>query len=222
MESADRRRVALRIARHFPTKFEREWVKWKLIADPLFESLVPRLREPAHAVLDVGCGRGLLGFYLREQGVEAAYAGIDFDAAKIRPAQAVATNYAPAPQYHLLDARESWPEMRGHVCLLDVLHYLPAQEQATLLKQCAAHVADGAHLIIRSGVRDTGWRYRFTAGVDKVMAACRLMKSPPLHYPTLPELTEVLETVGLRLVESAPPARGSFFNNYLLVFRRAI
>jgi 2-polyprenyl-3-methyl-5-hydroxy-6-metoxy-1,4-benzoquinol methylase len=220
-DAATRKAIALRISRHFTTKFDREWVKWKLLADPLFATLVPWLREPQLPVLDVGCGRGLLGFYLRECGVNADYVGIDFDALKIQPAQAVAANYAPPPQYHLLDARQIWPDARGHVCLLDVLHYLPATEQAALLKQCAAHVSPGGSLIVRSGIRDTSWRYRFTAGTDKVMASLGLMKSPPLHYPTLEELDGVLRSAGLEMETTHAPDKGSMFNNYLRVYRRS-
>jgi len=218
--AAERKTIAKAISVRFATKFDQEWVKWKLTADPLFASLLPRLRAANLPVLDVGCGRGLLGFFLRECGHSAAYTGIDFDAAKIQAAQSVATQYTPPPQYHLLDARQPWPDTKGHVCLLDVLHYLPAAEQAQLLRQCASHVSPEGDLIIRSGIRDTSWRYRFTAGTDKIMAAFGLMKSPPVSYPTLEELGGVFEKAGLEIAEMQKPEKGSWFNNHLMVCRR--
>jgi 2-polyprenyl-3-methyl-5-hydroxy-6-metoxy-1,4-benzoquinol methylase len=220
VKTVERKAIAGRISRHFPTKFEQEWVKWKLITDPLFTSLIPWLGSAALPVLDVGCGRGLLGFYLRECGISTGYAGVDFDASKIEPAQEVAAHYTPAPQYHLLDARQSWPDTQGHVCLLDVLHYVPAAEQRGLLQKCASHVAADGCLIIRSGIHDAGWRYRFTSGTDKVMAACGLMKSPPLHYPQLEELGTVMDEAGLEVNETHAPQKSSVFNNYLMVYRR--
>lgn len=219
-DKATRKAIALRISRHFAAKFDREWVKWKLIADPLFATLLPWLRESGLPVLDVGCGRGLLGFYLRECGINSDYIGIDFDASKIQPAQAVAAHYVPPPQYHLMDARQAWPDVRGHVCLLDVLHYLPATEQDALLRQCAEHVAMDGRLIVRSGIRDAGWRYRFTSGTDKVMASLGLMKSPPQCYPTLEELDGVLRGAGLELETTHAPEKWAMFNNYLQVYRR--
>jgi 2-polyprenyl-3-methyl-5-hydroxy-6-metoxy-1,4-benzoquinol methylase len=218
--AAKRKTIAKAISRRFATKFDQEWVKWKLTADPLFASLLPRLREGNLPVLDVGCGRGLLGFFLRESGVSATYVGIDFDAAKIKAAQDVASQYTPPPQYHLFDARQPWPEVQGHVCLLDVLHYLPASEQAGLLQQCASHVAPDGSFIIRSGIRDTSSRYRFTAGTDKVMAAFGLMQSPPLSYPTQEELASIFERAGLEMTEMQAPKKGSWFNNHLMVCRR--
>lgn len=216
----ERKTIAKAISVHFDKKFDQEWVKWKLTADPLFASLLPWLRATDLPVLDVGCGRGLLGFYLRESGVFTAYTGIDFDAAKIKSAQDVAAQYTPPPRYHALDARQAWPDMRGHVCLLDVLHYLPAREQAALLQQCASHVSPDGSFIIRSGIRDTSWRYRFTAGTDKVMAAFGLMKSPPVSYPTLEELGTVFENAGLEITEMQAPGKGALFNNHLMVCRR--
>ncbi len=217
----DHKALAIRIAGHFSTRFEREWVKWKLIADPLFTTLHPWLVEGAQPVIDVGCGRGLLGMYLRERGHAMPYLGLDFDEAKIAPAQAVAKAYDPPPQYVLQDARQPWPEAQGHVCLLDVLHYVPAAEQPHLLHECASHVAPGATFLLRSGIQDRGLRYRFTSSTDRIMAALRLMKSPPLHYPSLEEITSILSAENLHLIETQPPSRGSFFNNYLLVFRRS-
>lgn len=219
-ELTDRKSIARRISAHFSTRFDQEWVKWKLIADSLCESLAPWLMASPLPVLDVGCGRGLLGFYLRESGHRAGYMGIDFDATKITPAREVAAHYDPVPRYHLLDALQEWPESTGHVCVLDVLHYLPAEAQAGLLKKAAAHVAPGGLFIIRSGIRDAGWRYKVTAATDRVMAACKLMKTPPLCYPEQGFIANVLSGAGLTLQQCHPPGPAALFNNHLLVFQK--
>jgi hypothetical protein len=75
-------------------------------------------------------------------------------------------------------------------------------------------------LMVRSGIRDAGWRYRFTKGTDRAMASLGLMKSPPLHYPTLEELDDVLCSAGLRMDATHAPEKGAMFNNYLQVYRR--
>ncbi len=213
------RDLAARIGSRFSRRFDRHWARWKLIADPLFEAVLPWLGGGL-PILDVGCGRGLLGMYLRERGVMSPYTGTDFDASKITAAGLAVKGYKSPPAYVLQDAREAWPGVQGHVCLLDVLHYVPAHEQPALLRECAAHVAERGCLVMRSGIHSSGWKQRFTSGTDKVMAACGLMKSPPVKYPTLEEITSELTGAGLSLVESRPPAPGSFFNNHVLMFRR--
>lgn len=189
--------------------------------DPLYQGVGGLLAGSPLPVLDVGCGTGLLCFYLLEHGAVGPLHGLDFDSHKIAAARQAAAALPNPPVFHQRDAREPWPAIRGHVCLLDVLHYLSPEAQEKLLISAASHVAPGGSLVIRSGLIADNWRYRFTLFTDRLMNRLRLMKSPPLSYPEQARLEAILCHAGLRLTTARPLHEGTPFNNHLLIFERA-
>ena len=76
-----------RIARQFTGRWRQGYVRGKLRSDPAYEAVFERLKDLPQPVLDVGCGLGLLAFYLRERGFTPPVVGVDFDAEKIASAQ---------------------------------------------------------------------------------------------------------------------------------------
>lgn len=222
VEASDLSVIAKRIAAHFPSRFHSHYARWKLQGDPLYDAVFTTLRhQPPLPIFDIGCGLGLLAFYFRERGHLTPLHGMDFDSRKIRVAQSVAQNYAPAPDFHHGDTHQPWPDCQGHVCLLDVLQYLPTGQQASLLRKSASHVAPDGLLIIRSGLQSNHWRYRITEFTDRLMNLIRLMKSPPIVYPTRDALEQTLADQGIHLRDCQPLYGRTPFNNYLLVFERS-
>ena len=132
-------------------------------------------------MLDVGCGVGLFEFYLRERGFLPPLFGIDFDAGKIARAQRIAGRLYRDITFTVGDVLATG-DFRGHVVLFDVLHYLPAVRQATLLEHLAGHVAPGALCLIRATPRDANWRFRFTQVQEVFLRASLWMKSGARHY----------------------------------------
>ena len=57
-----------RVASRFPRGWLRSYVKSKLRRDPIFPAAYELLHGSKGPILDVGCGVGLLAFYLRERG----------------------------------------------------------------------------------------------------------------------------------------------------------
>ncbi|MEZ0386637.1 MAG: class I SAM-dependent methyltransferase, partial [Verrucomicrobium sp.] len=211
--------IARRISTRFRTPFHRHFAYWKVRMDPLYWGVGETLKSSRLPVLDVGCGSGLLCFYLLERGVKAPLHGMDFDAGKIDAAQQAAAHphdnasagTDPSPTFHLGDVRQPWPDVKGHVCLLDVLQYLPHGEQRHVLETAAAQVAGGGLLVVRSGIRENNWRYRFTLFIDRLMNRLRLMKSPPVFYPDKKDLEGALVRVGLTLKSATPLHQGTPF-----------
>lgn len=213
--------IARRIASHFPKRFYRHYAKWKLRSDPLYAAVFTTLQDQTPLpTLDIGCGIGLLAFYLRERGLSSPMHGMDFDIQKINVAKLVASAYAPSPEFHHADASQFWPDCQGNVCVLDVLQYLDVQDQHALLGKAATHVATDGVLIIRSCIYEDNWRYHFTTLTDRLVNLARLMKSPPLAYPTRESLEQILTAQGLQLRNFEPLYGRTPFNNYLLVFER--
>ncbi|MEO5623576.1 MAG: class I SAM-dependent methyltransferase [Dokdonella sp.] len=217
MDPAEHRAISRRIARRFRRHWHRAYADRKLRYDPAYRAAASLVIDSGESLLDIGCGLGLLGFYLRERGFRGAYRGVDFDAHKIAEAQHVARSDAGLA----FDggSATSLPTFSGHVALLDVLHYLSAASQQELLRDAAARVAPGAVLIIRNVLRERNWRFHATVIEEHVLYATRWMRSPALHYPARDEILTPLREAGL-VVEVSPLWGFTPFNSFVIVARR--
>lgn len=197
----------------------RQYVRGKLAGDPVYAAVAQRIEAAApFPVLDVGCGMGLLGHYLHGCGVLHGYLGIDHDERKIAAGRRAAAAIGDVLDLRHADVADV-PDFRGHVCLLDVLHYLPAARQGPLLAQLAAHVAPGAQLMIRNVMRERHWRFHATVLEEHLLHATGWMRVGADHYPTAQEVIAPLEHAGLST--SIEPMWGRTpFNSYLVVARR--
>jgi len=220
-EGTDERRViAQRIAARYRWPWHRDYARAKLRWDPAYAAVADVLDNATDSVLDIGCGLGLLGFYLRERGFRGAYHGVDFDAPKIAEASRIARAAGLDLVFDDGDAT-ALPGFSGHVILLDVLHYLRADDQQKLLREAAARVADGGVLVARNVLRAPGWRFQVTALQERLIHAVRWMRSPALHYPVREEIEEPLRAAGL-VVDVSPLWGNTPFNSFLIVARRTI
>ena len=206
-------------ARRFPSIQERWYVAAKLATDPLYPAVHDVLCHTTQPLLDVGCGMGVLAFYLRRRGWSPAITGVDFDARKIATACGLAAGFGANLTFCRGDAGVALPAHFGSVTLLDVMQYLAATTRDTLLRQCAARVADNGVLVIRSGIRDDSLRFQFTHRVDQLATWVNWMQATPVHYPRREELERVLEAEGLH-GKFEPLWGRTPFNSWLGVFRR--
>ena len=205
-----------RIASRYRLRRHRSYVRGKLRWDPAFAAVAPLILDSSHALLDIGCGLGLLGQYLRERGFRAPYRGIDLDARKIGEAQAAADGLdleltagsATAP-----------PPFDGDVALIDVLHYLPADAQQRVLAEAIARVPARGLVLIRNVIRESNWRFRATVAEERVSRAFGWMRCETGHFPTREEIESPLRAAGFA-IDSAPLWGRTPFNSWLIVARR--
>ncbi|HEV7241006.1 MAG TPA: methyltransferase domain-containing protein [Thermoanaerobaculia bacterium] len=205
-----------RLAALYDRRVLQGYVRWKVRTDPAYSAALEALRGRDLPLVDLGCGVGLLAFYLREQGYTAPVIGIDFDRRKIDVARLVAKNYRGV-EFRIGDARETLPD--GHnVVLLDLLHYFDSASQQKILTNVARVVPPGGAVILRQPIRDQSWRYRLTAGVDSLARTFRWMKAESLNYPTRDEVTAPFEgfTSEIRPLWGRMP-----YNTYFFVFTRS-
>ena len=208
-----------RIVARFRRWRHRRYVRGKLRWDPLFEAIAPLLAGSPRPLLDIGCGLGLLGQYLRECGARMRYLGVDPDGAKIEEARAAAMAGALDIDFATLDA-SSLPAFGGDVALIDVLHYLPADLQRLALANAASRVVPGGLLVIRNVLRDDSWRYRLTVAEERFAAALGWMRFATGHFPRREDIESPLASLGFDV--SVEPLWGATpFNSYLIVARRA-
>ena len=208
-----------KIAALFPGRWDRNYVAAKLRTDPLYTALAENLRGSDLPLLDLGCGLGLLAFFLRAEGLAMPIHGLDYDPRKIESARGVARGCrADGLTFSHHDARQGLPEHLGNVSILDILQFFTPAEQESLLRLAAARVAPGGKLLIRSGLRDDSWRFKITVAGDFLAKATFWMKAAPTHYPAAADFHRILS--GFGLVEIAPLWGGTPFNNHLIVLTR--
>jgi SAM-dependent methyltransferase len=207
--------VANRLAALYPRRWLQGYVRWKVRTDPAYRGALAVLRDRTTPLLDLGCGLGILAFYLREHDYTAPILGIDFDERKIDVARQVATRYRGI-DFIAGDAREPLPE--GHdIVLLDLLHYFDANSRKRIMSNVASAVAPNGIVVIRQAIHDGSWRARFTAFVDDAARTLRWMKAEKLQLPTRDEIVSAFDGFDA----DVKPLHGMMtYNNYLFVFRR--
>ena len=196
-------------------------MRGKLRHDPAFAAISALVCDAGATlpVLDLGCGMGLLGQWLREHGHRGDYLGIDHDPRKLAAGRAAARGLQPAIELRQ-GGLATLPPFCGHIVLLDVLHYLAREAQRRLLQQSAQRLAGDGLLLIRSVLRDASWRYRVTLAEERLLTLTGWMHTAMRHIPTRGELESGIEDAGLNV--TARPLWGRTpFNSWLLVARRA-
>ena len=206
------------IARLFPSRWHRGYISTKLRSDPLYEAVHKELKASPLPLLDIGCGLGILAFYLREKGETFPVKAIDYDQRKITEANIAARHY-PSLSFKHLDVRDGIPKFSGNVTVLDILQFFTSSEQLTLLKSAALSIAKGGKLIIRSGIRDNSMRFKITRLGDHLARASFWMKASPTCYPDINSIVQTMEEEGLS-GKTRPLWGKTPFNNHLLVFSR--
>ena len=209
--------VIERIARHYPGRWTQGYVRGKIRSDPAYKVVFEHVIDSDMPLLDIGCGKGFLSFYLRERGYGQPIIGLDSDEMKIREARIVATYYKDL-EFRVEDAGNRF-EFEGNVVVLDVLQYLDPEQQRSLLNRLADHIAPGGKCLIRATPNDGSHRYTMTKWMDHVMHLIRWMKSPAQHYLTIEEITGPFIAAGLHC--DVRPLWGSTpFNSHLFVVER--
>lgn len=215
--------TARRIARAFlpasklGNRYDYYYVQAKLRTDPLYPGVLAALRGSDAPLLDLGCGLGLLAHALHADGRRLAYHGVDIDANKVARARKIAARTGlHDARFEVADLARDHPDHAGSVAILDVLQYLDAEGQRTLLDDAIAMLSPGARLVIRSGLGDDSRRGRTTRITDAIAHFAGWMQAMPKCYPTGEGLQAQLGSAGLRTTFS-PLYGDTPFNNWLIV-----
>jgi SAM-dependent methyltransferase len=211
------REVARAVSGRLPTRFLRHYARNKIVFDPIYEAVEQLLRSQGHPLFDLGCGVGLLPFYLRECGQTFPIAGLDHDQSKVAIARDVAQAYE-AIEFRTGDAREPVPP-GVNVTALDVLHYFTDDEQARIVESIAGAIPPGGVAIVRDCVRDGSLRYRLTVLQESFSRVIQWLKAERLHFATRDAIVAPFARRGFA-VEIKPMWGLLPFNNYLFVFKR--
>jgi 2-polyprenyl-3-methyl-5-hydroxy-6-metoxy-1,4-benzoquinol methylase len=212
--------LANKLAEPFPGIWDRCYIRAKIKTDPLYSAVYDELSTSQLPLLDLGCGLGLLAFYLRERGLTFPIQGLDYDSRKIASARKVSVSLADHDlAFSTHDARQGLPEYSGNISILDILQFFTPQEQETLLSRAAERTPPGGKLVIRSGLLDDSRRFKITVACDYFAKISFWMKAAPTHYPTAQDFQRILSAYGK--VRISPLWGGTPFNNHLIVMEKA-
>jgi 2-polyprenyl-3-methyl-5-hydroxy-6-metoxy-1,4-benzoquinol methylase len=208
-----------RVAALFPQRWLRHYVSSKLRSDPVFPAVFEIIGATTEPLLDVGCGVGLLPFYLRERRYRAPVVAIDTDSRKVRRAQEVARKHYEHVEFIDGDVRDALPPFSGNVAVLDVVHYLNEAQQTELLSTLAARVSGGGALLLRDAPRDGTVRFWMTRAGEAFAQTISWNLGVPLQFPTRESINAAFPEAEFSRAEQ--PCWGNTpFNNRLFTFRR--
>ena len=207
------RRKVTRLYR-YQGKFVEQFVHFKMKVDPMFDVLdavVPR----TGAVLDLGCGYGIVTHWLAYFTDGRTFLGVDYDEKKIRIARRTAPEIGRIQfeAHNLLDWE--YPPC-DTALLLDVLHYWTPDKQQRILDKARRALRPGGRLILREGARaeDEGHRrVHFWEKVTTRFGHNRTVEG--LHFQTRAELEAMLRRAGFTHWEFKPG--GGRDSNVMLV-----
>jgi len=221
MTSRSKTAAVRAVSRRFGMRTHFGWfAAGKLWLDPAFEELATQLRSETLPLLDLGCGLGVLGFYLRERGCVFDVLGVDTDAKKVGAGCDVAAAAYPGIRLEVGDARASYP-FSGNVAILDVLHYFEDEARTAALLSSAEMVAPTGRLFLRTAIRDGSLRYWITYAEDVMTRSIGWIDGAgQINFPTVEQVVAPMRERGFE--SRYQPLWGPTpFNSYLFEFRRA-
>ncbi|MEO7056120.1 MAG: class I SAM-dependent methyltransferase [Caldimonas sp.] len=210
----------------FAWHFARNKLRW----DPVFGHLVAEgLIAPRARVLDIGCGQGLLASLVRAAGLAAengrwpqAWAPAP-TGARVTGIEMMARDVARArdalgdgAEFICADMRDAVFPDADTIVILDVLHYVPFDEQNAVLARVRAALGHGGRLVLRVGDAASRSRFLSSQWVDRIVTSVRGHRVRPRYGRTIAEWQARLAQLGFE-VSSRPMHAGTPFANILLV-----
>lgn len=215
--------------------FQYRMARGKLGGDPLFTYLLEHgVLRKSRRVMDLGCGRGLLAAWFlaaeklaaheQLQQSIAAPTGTTFHGIDLNAGACAIGNRALAPLYaeqlELVGGDMCQAAVHGYdtITLLDVLHYIPFEQQDALLDRITAALPPDGLLLLRVGNADGGWRFRFSQWIDLAVAHAHGFHLRRLYCRTHADWVHALQARGFT-VTAQPMSEGTAFANVLLSAR---
>ncbi len=139
-------------------------LRWRLCPFEEIEECVPK----EGAIIDIGCGYGLLANFLVLKSAKREVTGIDLSVERIKIAQKTADNRKKI-QFQLMDALDLQLEKYGTLVMSDFLHHINFEAQEELLVRCYQDLPAGSFLIIEEVDNRPPWKYWFAIMSDNIL-----------------------------------------------------
>ena len=154
-----------------------------------FESLLPK----SGYFVDVGCGYGLFANLLAILSPERRVSGCDIDQTKIRIALS-ATNGRDNISFFVSDVKDLELPECDVVTMVDLLHHVSPELQASLIKDCFAKLKVGGLLVIKDIDTVPFPKYAWNYIHDFIMT-----RGEPLYFVGRHQMCSLLEKIGFKV-----------------------
>ncbi len=178
-------------------RYDRGFVRWKMRLDRIF-SLLAAEDLGTGTVVDLGCGYGMALCFAAFGDQSRRLLGCDLNAHRISVAQQAL--HAMNAEVNVQDVRDFALPRAGLILILDVLQYLPAEEQLALLNSCCAALEPGGRLIFRVHDRERGLRTALTLGLDRLLFSAEHVGARPTILCAA-QYRSALSEAGMEVVE---------------------
>ena len=178
---------------------DRGFVQWKLRLDRVFDLLAGLLDAEdlgSGAVVDLGCGYGIALSFAAFGDISRSLVGCDLDAHRIGVARQALSKLNA--NLSVADVRGLDLPPSGLILIMDVLQYLRADEQLTLLQRCCSALLPNGILIFRVHDRERGLWSTITMAFDRLIFLWGRAGVRPLTLPAA-DYHSVLEKAGMRV-----------------------
>jgi 2-polyprenyl-3-methyl-5-hydroxy-6-metoxy-1,4-benzoquinol methylase len=169
------------------------------------------------AVLDVGCGHGLLINLLARDPSRRALkiCGIDHDSAKIESARRVAL---PGVEFSTRGL-DSFPEASfDAVSIFDMLYTVRKEVWGEILGGCSRALRQGGLLIVKEVVDRPRWKYWAIMAQETLSVTLfGITKGDPPHFEAPETYRAAIVHAGLRIAEERPLSSANWISHYLFV-----
>lgn len=201
-----------------------EFARAKLRHDPVHLRLLRAGAIPSGGrLLDLGCGRGILGAAIavaREMAADGRWpetwpapprpdgiVGVDSHRRHVRAARKALADRGAA---RVVDLRSWAPPPFRTAVLVDVLHDLDDAGQRDLLRRLVARMDPGGRLVVREIDPSAGWRRRVAAWGERLAASLRPRGRRGLNFRDPRGWADVLGSVGLETHRLSDERPGEF------------
>jgi len=175
--------------------YDRSFVHCKLRLDRIFGMLAAE-DLGSGTVIDLGCGYGMALCFTAFGESGRRLVGCDMNKHRIAVAQQALSSLNA--EVSVQDVRHFGLPAAGLILIMDVLQYLPADEQMALLQRCCSALDPDGRLIFRAHDRERGLWSTITLGLDRFLFTWERTGTRPLIL-SAPEYRSVLENAGMQV-----------------------
>jgi 2-polyprenyl-3-methyl-5-hydroxy-6-metoxy-1,4-benzoquinol methylase len=181
------------------SRWLRGYVAGKLTWDPVFQTARRMIVLRDRPVVDLGCGLGILGLSMRAAGIPLRYRGSDLSAWKVNKAKEAVRYFGFEDiGFEVNDVLATSIPEGSSVCMFDVLHYLPSSGQQVILERMADAAQNGSLVLIRTGLKSSGWRYMATLAEEFWTRATGWIRGGEINFPQREQLLHPFTERGLK------------------------
>ena len=198
-----------------PRQF-RHYGIWKVRLDPVYPLALPLLAYRKQ-IVDLGAGMGLMGLLTHARFPAINVRCVEWDQSKVEMARKLLEKIPDVSIEHG-DARTVALGSPDAICLFDVLHYSPIEEQRAWLTRCVTALAPGGMVVVRELDPERG-SWGLAEQIERSAVKRGWNQGDGIHPWPISQLAQALRDLGLE-VEVKQAGRGVFSANALVVARK--